>query len=110
LKCFSKLTLKYISPGGRIPDPIRNWKESGIPPEILEIVEKVGYTDPTPIQRQAIPIGLQNRDIIGVAETGSGKTLAFLIPLLMWIQSLPKIERVEDADQVNLMLLKSEHI
>lgn len=42
----------------------------------------------------------QNRDIIGVAETGSGKTLAFLIPLLMWIQSLPKIERIEDADQV----------
>jgi ATP-dependent RNA helicase DDX23/PRP28 len=85
--------------GGRIPDPIRNWKESGIPNEILDIVEKVGYTEPTPIQRQAIPIGLQNRDIIGVAETGSGKTLAFLIPLLMWIQSLPKIERVEDADQ-----------
>ncbi|PNF27210.1 putative ATP-dependent RNA helicase DDX23 [Cryptotermes secundus] len=85
--------------GGRIPDPIRNWKQSGIPNEILEIVEKVGYTDPTPIQRQAIPIGLQNRDIIGVAETGSGKTLAFLIPLLTWIQSLPKIERIEDADQ-----------
>jgi ATP-dependent RNA helicase DDX23/PRP28 len=85
--------------GGRIPDPIRNWKESGISNEILDIVDKVGYTDPTPIQRQAIPIGPQNRDIIGVAETGSGKTLAFLIPLLMWIQSLPKFERVEDADQ-----------
>jgi len=86
--------------GGRIPDPIWNWKKPGIPNEILDIVEKVSYTEPTPIQRQAIPIGLQNRDIIGVAETGSGKTLAFLIPLLMWIQSLPKIERVEDADQV----------
>ncbi|XP_067009740.1 probable ATP-dependent RNA helicase DDX23 [Anabrus simplex] len=85
--------------GGRIPDPIRSWKESGIPSEILDIIEKAGYTEATPIQRQAIPIGLQNRDIIGVAETGSGKTLAFLIPLLMWIQSLPKIERVEDADQ-----------
>ncbi|XP_052129664.1 probable ATP-dependent RNA helicase DDX23 [Frankliniella occidentalis] len=85
--------------GGRIPDPIRSWKESTIPPEILEIIDKVGYKDPTPIQRQAITIGLQNRDIIGVAETGSGKTLAFLIPLLMWIQSLPKIERMEDADQ-----------
>lgn len=85
--------------GGHIPDPIRTWKESGIPNEILQIIEKVGYNEPTPIQRQAIPIGLQNRDIIGVAETGSGKTLAFLIPLLMWIQSLPKIERVEDADQ-----------
>lgn len=85
--------------GGRIPNPIRNWTESGFPPDILNIIEKVGYNEPTPIQRQAISIGLQNRDIIGVAETGSGKTLAFLIPLLTWIQSLPKIERLEDADQ-----------
>lgn len=85
--------------GGKIPDPIRNWKESGIQKELLEIIEQVGYKDPTPIQRQAIPIGMQNRDIIGVAETGSGKTLAFLFPLIAWIQSLPKIERTEDADQ-----------
>ncbi|KFM76192.1 putative ATP-dependent RNA helicase DDX23, partial [Stegodyphus mimosarum] len=85
--------------GGRIPNPIRHWKESGLPKSILEIIEQLGYKDPTPIQRQAIPIGLQNRDIIGVAETGSGKTLAFLIPLLVWITSLPKIERNEDIDQ-----------
>jgi len=85
--------------GGRIPNPIRNWTESNIKKEILEIIAAVGYKEPTPIQRQAIPIGLQNRDIIGVAETGSGKTLAFLIPLLEWIQSLPKIVRLEDADQ-----------
>ena len=51
------------------------------------------FQEPSPIQRQAIPIGLQNRDLIGVAETGSGKTAAFLIPLLVWIQTLPKIER-----------------
>ncbi|CAH0406193.1 unnamed protein product [Chilo suppressalis] len=85
--------------GGRIPNPIRNWKEAGFHQDIMEIISKVGYKSPTPIQRQAIPIGLQNRDIIGVAETGSGKTLAFLIPLLTWIQSLPKSERMEDADQ-----------
>ncbi|EDV30846.1 uncharacterized protein Dana_GF15062 [Drosophila ananassae] len=85
--------------GGKIPNPIRSWSESGFPREIIDIIDKVGYKEPTPIQRQAIPIGLQNRDIIGVAETGSGKTLAFLIPLLSWIQSLPKIERLEDVDQ-----------
>lgn len=85
--------------GGRIPDPIRSWKESGFPTEILDIIEKVGYKDLTPIQRQAIPIGLQNRDIIGVAETGSGKTLAYLIPLLLWITSLPKNERMKNTDQ-----------
>lgn len=85
--------------GGRIPNPLRSWTESAIKKEILEVISGVGYTEPTPIQRQAIPIGLQNRDIIGVAETGSGKTLAFLIPLLVWIQSLPKIARLEDADQ-----------
>lgn len=85
--------------GGRIPNPLRSFAESAIKKDILDVIEKVGYTEPTPIQRQAIPIGLQNRDIIGVAETGSGKTLAFLIPLLVWIQSLPKLVRLEDADQ-----------
>ncbi|XP_013064804.2 probable ATP-dependent RNA helicase DDX23 isoform X2 [Biomphalaria glabrata] len=85
--------------GGRIPNPIRFWKEADLPKELLDIIDEIGYKEPTPIQRQAIPIGLQNRDIIGVAETGSGKTAAFLIPLLKWIMGLPKIERMEDADQ-----------
>ena len=85
--------------GGRIPNPIRDWNESDLTDDVRAVIDKVGYKEPTPIQRQAIPIGLQNRDIIGVAQTGSGKTAAFLIPLLKWIQSLPKIERMEDVDQ-----------
>ncbi|CAD5225071.1 unnamed protein product [Bursaphelenchus okinawaensis] len=76
--------------GGNIAKPIRNWEEAGLPKEVLDVIHKVGYKEPTPIQKQAIPIGLQNRDIIGVAETGSGKTAAFLIPLLVWITQVSK--------------------
>ncbi|EMD38420.1 hypothetical protein CERSUDRAFT_105018 [Gelatoporia subvermispora B] len=75
--------------GGQIPHPLRSWKESIIPSEILEVIDKIGYKEPSPIQRQAIPIGLQNRDIIGIAETGSGKTAAFVIPMLSFISKLP---------------------
>uniref|UniRef100_A0A914D9D1 Probable ATP-dependent RNA helicase DDX23 n=1 Tax=Acrobeloides nanus TaxID=290746 RepID=A0A914D9D1_9BILA len=82
--------------GGRIPKPVRYWKEAGLPQEIYDVILEVGYKEPTPIQRQAIPIGLQNRDIIGVAETGSGKTAAFLIPLLVWLKTIPKLERHEE--------------
>lgn len=57
--------------GGQIPHPIRSWSESGLPEKILKIIDQVGYKEPTPIQRQAIPIGIQNRDIIGIAETGT---------------------------------------
>ncbi|KAF8231296.1 P-loop containing nucleoside triphosphate hydrolase protein [Tricholoma matsutake] len=76
--------------GGLIPHPLRSWTESSIPEVILECIEKIGYKEPSPIQRQAIPIGLQNRDIIGIAETGSGKTAAFVIPMLAFIQGLPR--------------------
>ncbi len=44
--------------GGRIPNPLRSWKDSSIPQNILDVIAQVGYTEPTPIQRQAIPIGL----------------------------------------------------
>ncbi|KAG6890460.1 hypothetical protein C0992_001507 [Termitomyces sp. T32_za158] len=77
--------------GGSIPHPLRSWNESAIPPTILECIENIGYKEPSPIQRQAIPIGLQNRDIIGIAETGSGKTAAFVIPMLAFISGLPPL-------------------
>jgi ATP-dependent RNA helicase DDX23/PRP28 len=60
--------------GGNIPHPLRSWDEAGLEKGILDVIKLAGYKEPTPIQRQAIPIGLQNRDVIGIAETGSGKT------------------------------------
>ncbi len=53
---------------------------------VLQALTKEGYTQPTPIQEQAIPIVLQQRDLLGCAQTGTGKTAAFAIPLLQLMQ------------------------
>jgi ATP-dependent RNA helicase RhlE len=52
---------------------------------ILKALDKEGYTTPTPIQEQAIPILLNNKDLLGCAQTGTGKTAAFAIPILQHI-------------------------
>lgn len=54
----------------------------GIAPALLGKLEKLGYKNPTPIQQQAIPVGIQGKDLVGVAQTGTGKTLAFGIPMI----------------------------
>jgi superfamily II DNA/RNA helicase len=54
----------------------------GLSEELLRAVEESGYTDPTPIQTQAIPSVLMNRDLIGIAQTGTGKTAAFVLPMI----------------------------
>ena len=65
-----KEDFNIVTKGGNIPHGLRNWKEAQLVAEVRAVIEQIGYKEPTPIQRQAIPIGLQNRDIIGVAETG----------------------------------------
>ena len=54
----------------------------GIAPAILEIIERLRFTTPTPIQHKAIPPAIEGKDVIGVAQTGTGKTLAFGIPMI----------------------------
>ncbi len=54
----------------------------GIAPKLLETIEKLGFTLPTPIQLQSIPSALEGKDVVGIAQTGTGKTLAYGIPLL----------------------------
>ncbi len=51
-------------------------------PALLDILERLRFTLPTPIQRQAIPVAVEGKDVIGVAQTGTGKTLAFGLPLI----------------------------
>ncbi|KAJ5480685.1 Pre-mRNA-splicing ATP-dependent RNA helicase prp28 [Penicillium diatomitis] len=81
--------------GGSVPNPMRSWEESNLPKRLLELIDRVGYKEPTPIQRAAIPIALQSRDLIGVAVTGSGKTASFLLPLLVYISELPRLDEFE---------------
>ncbi len=54
----------------------------GLHPDLLRGIKEMGFTRPTPIQQDAIPPGLQGRDVLACAMTGSGKTAAFLLPIL----------------------------
>src|SRR4029450_11088948 len=54
----------------------------GLAPELLRAVSVQGYTDPTPVQREAIPLVLAGRDLLAGAQTGTGKTAAFVLPIL----------------------------
>ncbi|ORM40660.1 DEAD-box ATP-dependent RNA helicase 21 [Babesia sp. Xinjiang] len=84
--------------GSRVPPPIRTWSESALPLEILKSIKDAKFSAPTPIQMQAIPIGLEMRDLIGIAETGSGKTLAFVLPMLTYVNSLPLLNEETSQD------------
>ncbi len=54
----------------------------GIAPKLLEILWKLKFKAPTPIQQKAIPIAVEGKDVIGIAQTGTGKTLAFCVPMI----------------------------
>ena len=54
----------------------------GLSPSLLSALAAKNYSVPTPIQAQAIPIVLQGRDLLGIAQTGTGKTAAFMLPSL----------------------------
>src|SRR3972149_3818202 len=59
-----------------------SFAELGLIPELMRAGADQGYTEPTPIQAQAIPLVLQGRDVMGAAQTGTGKTAGFTLPLL----------------------------
>ena len=61
---------------------MKNFEGFGLSPKLLQSLEHMNYSEPTPIQQQAIPLALEGRDIMGSAQTGTGKTAAFAIPLI----------------------------
>ncbi|PSS20447.1 hypothetical protein M430DRAFT_100758 [Amorphotheca resinae ATCC 22711] len=68
----------------------KSFKDLGIIDSLCEACEKLGYKAPTPIQAESIPLALQGRDLIGLAETGSGKTAAFALPILQALLEKPQ--------------------
>lgn len=73
----------------------------GIAPNILSVINKFKFTHPTPIQEKAIPIGLEGKDLVGIAQTGTGKTLAFGIPM---------IQRVLQSEGGGLVVLPTREL
>jgi len=63
-----------------------SFDQLGLAPELLRAVAHQGYTVPTPVQREAIPLVLEGRDVLAAAQTGTGKTAAFVLPILQRLQ------------------------
>jgi ATP-dependent RNA helicase RhlE len=66
-----------------------NFDQFSFNPHINAAIRAAGYSHPTPIQKQAIPLVLQGRDVLGLAQTGTGKTAAFILPILQQLDGNP---------------------
>ncbi|WP_375142587.1 degradosome RNA helicase CshA [Metabacillus idriensis] len=87
------------------------FQELGISPLLMEAINKMGFEEATPIQAQTIPLGLQNKDVIGQAQTGTGKTAAFGIPLIEKIDvKQDKIQGIIIAPTRELAIQVSEEL
>src|SRR5260221_5896397 len=82
------------------PTPSTSFDSLGLSPALVAAVTALGYEEPTPVQREAIPILLSGRDMLGQAATGTGKTAAFALPMLQRIA-----EEGEDSDTTKGLVL-----
>ncbi|HEV7387779.1 MAG TPA: DEAD/DEAH box helicase [Gemmatimonadaceae bacterium] len=83
-----------------------SFAELDLAPEVLHAVRDAGYTHPTPIQQQAIPLALSGRDLIGLAQTGTGKTAGFTLPIVHNLITAPLAgENGEPVHRVRVLIL-----
>ena len=82
-----------------------NFSQLGLAPAQVRSCESLGYTEPTPIQLQAIPVVLSGQDLIGCAETGTGKTAAFLLPIIQKITSSATSPRPKGSQKRKVRVL-----
>lgn len=76
--------------GDATPDASPTFASLGLAAPIVEAVAAAGYRAPTPIQQEAVPVAMQGRDVMGLAQTGTGKTAAFTLPILHRLLGGPK--------------------
>lgn len=85
-------TLGIKVSGAAAPNPITSFGHFGFDDALIKSIRKNEYTQPTPIQAQAVPAALSGRDLIGIAKTGSGKTAAFIWPMLVHIMDQKELK------------------
>lgn len=86
-------------------DTPRQFADFGLHPDILRAVTESGYTTPTPIQAQALPVVMDGRDVMGAAQTGTGKTAAFTLPILHRLQPLANTSASPARHPVRALIL-----
>ena len=82
-----------------------SFSDLGLSPELLRAVVEQGYTEPTPIQIQAIPVVLAGRDLMGGAQTGTGKTAGFALPILQLLQPHANSSTSPARHQIRALIL-----
>jgi ATP-dependent RNA helicase RhlE len=83
-----------------------SFAELDLAPEVLHAVRDAGYTHPTPIQQQAIPLALAGRDLIGLAQTGTGKTAGFTLPIVHNLLTTPLVDdKGEPVHRARVLIL-----
>lgn len=100
--------------------PDQGFAGLGVAENILKVLDQLHFNVPTPIQHKAIPIGIEGKDVVGIAQTGTGKSLAFGIPMIQRLMSLSErspegrqtprgliiLPTRELAEQINVTLIK----
>jgi superfamily II DNA/RNA helicase len=94
-----------------------HFRDMNLPTPLLKALDRLKFTEPTPIQLQTIPESLQGKDILGSAQTGTGKTLAFVVPLIAHLLKNPQAmsliltptrELAQQVSQIMMQLIKTD--
>ena len=92
-----------VAPTAEAPAP--TFADFGLHPLLLQSIAETGYTTPTPIQAQAIPVVVEGRDVMGAAQTGTGKTAAFTLPILHRLMPLANTSASPARHPVRALIL-----